>query len=358
LIRGILTVEPETRITAFISAVAPDDLFTAPWSDEVAWVRLPVDPRQGPPWNAALLMRAQWMTIPRLARRRQLDVVHGLANIVPLVSPGVATVVTLLDVTWIHYPRTMERRSTIAMKLVAPLCARMADRVVAISEAAKEDIVKTIRLDAAKVDVVPLGIRLEGTGPALPEAELRTKLGIRSGPIVLSVAQKREHKNLGNLIRAVARLPRDDVQVVLPGSPTPHERELRELAASLGIAERVRFPAWISQPQLEGLYAAASCFVLPSFMEGFGLPILEAMRRGLPVACSNASSLPEVAGDAALYFEPDRPDEIATAIERLLDGGPLVDTLIERGRARCREFTWDRTAAATLASYRRAIARS
>ena len=355
LMRSILTVEPETRITAFVSAVAPADLFADSWSDRINWIRLPVDPRQGPPWNAALLMRAQWGTIPRVARRLRLDVVHGPANIVPIVSPGFAAVVTLLDVTWIHFPKTMERRATIAMKLVAPLCAHRADRVIAISAAAKDDIARTIRIDPAKIDVAPLGIRLDDTIPPLREDEVRRRLGLASGPIVLCVAQKREHKNLGALIRAIAGLARADVQLVLPGTPTPHEQELRRLAADVGIAERVHFPAWMAEPELEGLYAAARCFVLPSFMEGFGLPILEAMRRGVPVACSNASALPEVAGDAALFFDPRSPDQIAAAIALLLDDEALRRTLVERGNARCRLFTWERTASSTLATYRAAI---
>ena len=300
-------------------------------------------------------MRAQWGTIPRLARRRRLDVVHGPANIVPIISPGVATVVTLLDVTWIHFPKTMDRRATLAMKAVAPLCARAADRVIAISEAAKRDIVHTIGLDATKVDVAPLGIRMEETGVGLAEDQLRAQLGIPEGPIVLCVAQKREHKNLSNLIRGVAGVARRDVQLVLPGSPTPHERELRRLAVELGIEDRVHFPGWVSIGQLEGLYSAAACFVLPSFMEGFGLPLLEAMRRGVPVACSNVSSLPEVAGDAALYFDPHRPDEIAGAIERLVGDEAFARLMIERGYERCRLFSWERTATETLASYRRAI---
>jgi glycosyltransferase involved in cell wall biosynthesis len=181
-------------------------------------------------------------------------------------------------------------------------------------------------------------------------------LGLGSARVVLCVAQKREHKNLANLIRAVAALDDNDVKLVLVGSPTPHEAELRELAAELGIADRLALPEWLSDADLEGLYALAACFVLPSLMEGFGLPILEAMRRDVPVACSDVSSLPEVAGDAAELFDPRDPEAIRAAIARILGDPQHAAHLVKRGRERCRQFTWDATARATLDSYRRAIA--
>ena len=136
---------------------------------------------------------------------------------------------------------------------------------------------------------------------------------------MLCVAQKREHKNLANLIRAVAGLE-DDVELVLVGSATPHEAELRALAVELGVADRIRFPGWLSDAQLEGLYRLATVFVLPSLEEGFGLPLLEAMRRGVPVACSNVSSLPEVVGNAAALFDPLDVDDMRAVI-----GGVLAD---------------------------------
>ena len=124
---------------------------------------------------------------------------------------------------------------------------------------------------------------------------------------MLCVAQKREHKNLANLIRAVAALDDDDVKLVLVGSPTPHEVELRGLVVELGIADRARAPRLADRRGARGAVRDRRLFVLPSLEEGFGLPILEAMRRDVPVACSNVSSLPEVAGNAAELFDPHDP---------------------------------------------------
>jgi len=143
--------------------------------------------------------------------------------------------------------------------------------------------------------------------------------------------------------------------LALPGYPTWHEQELRDLAASRGVGGDVRFLGWISGSELEGLWAIARAFVFPSLYEGFGLPVLEAMARGVPVACSDASSLPEVAGDAAILFPASDESAIAHAVERLLEDRAEAERLRYAGRERVRDFTWERTAALTLESYARAL---
>ena len=158
------------------------------------------------------------------------------------------------------------------------------------------------------------------------------------------------------LIDAVAAIPPERRPLlVLPGYPTEHEAELRARVAELGIVDDVRFLDWVSAEALEGLYAHCAAFVFPSLYEGFGLPVLEAMRRGAVVACSDRSSLPEVAGDAALLFDPEDVGEITSAIERLLAGGEAVESLRAAGLARAAEFTWEACARATLGGYDRAL---
>ena len=143
--------------------------------------------------------------------------------------------------------------------------------------------------------------------------------------------------------------------LVLAGYPTEHEAQLRERARALALEDDVRFPGWLSDAEVEGLWAIAEAFVFPSLYEGFGLPVLEAMARGVPVACSNAASLPEVAGDAALLFDPHDEAAIAACLKRLLTDAALADRLRAAGRARSLEFTWQRTARATIDSYLRAL---
>ena len=351
LIRAILAVEPETQLTAFVSRSLPDDVLDEPWAPRVRWVRFGVD-ATGNPWH----FLPELAGIAIAAARRRLDVVHGLAYIAPPVAPRVATVVTILDTIWMQLPETVDWRFRTVMRGLVPAAARGAERVVAISEAAREDLVAHLGIPRDKIDVTLLGIRPEQRAKPTPEHELRQRLGLDGRPVVLCVAAKRAHKNLAGLVRAVAAMGDGGPQLVLPGAPTDHETELRALAEQLQAAERVRFCGWLEESELEGLYALASCFVLPSFTEGFGLPVLEAMSRGVPVVCSDRASLPEVAGDAAILFDPDDVDSLVSGLERVLGDERLAADLVARGRERVGAFTWERTARATLDVYRRALA--
>jgi glycosyltransferase involved in cell wall biosynthesis len=356
LIPAMLESEPQLHLTCFVTAQSPERLTAQDFDGRVAWVTLAGKVVDGPPWNAVTSVVAQWGLEPLLARRRRIDLVHGLANVAPIA--GVPTVVTLLDLIWMHHPGTMSARDALGMRVLGLTSARRADRVIALSEAGRDDILRTVGIAADRIDVTPLGVRERPPGVVTPEAELRARLDLGNGPIVLCVAQKRAHKNLTALVRAVARLEDASVRLVLPGEPTRYEEELRALAAELGVADRVRLPSWVSGEDFEGLFATAGCFVLPSLMEGFGLPVAEAMQRGVPVACSNVSSLPEVVGDAALLFDPYDVAAIVEVIQRLLGDRALAGDLARRGRERVRELTWERTAQLTLETYRRALLRT
>jgi alpha-1,3-rhamnosyl/mannosyltransferase len=160
---------------------------------------------------------------------------------------------------------------------------------------------------------------------------------------------------LPRLIEAFAQLERDPAPVlVLPGYATSHEDELTRRIAELGISDRVRMLGWVNERELEGLYRSARCFVFPTLAEGFGLPVLEAMERGVPVACSNASSLPEVGGEAVRYFDPRDTADIGRAIGELLGDDRLAHDLAAAGLEQARKFSWEKTAQQTVASYRRA----
>jgi glycosyltransferase involved in cell wall biosynthesis len=340
LVPALRTVAPDVELTAFVGNDAPDELLADPRCRGVDWVR----PRARVASKTHLL--AQMAELPVLAWRRRLDVLHSPANVGPLLAPGVARVVTLLDVIWLHQGAAWEEgRRARGFALLSRVCARTADRVVAISNSARHDIVESLGLHAERVDVAPLGVR--------PPA--RVEPGRGRERIVLCVAQKRPYKNLGSLIRALAGLE-EPATLVLVGAPTAHEDELKHLAAELGVAQQVRFPGWVSEAELEELYRCAMCFVLPSLIEGFGLPVLEAMARDVPVACSDRPALPEVVGDAALLFDPDDQRAVTDSVRRLLFDEGLRRTLVERGRQRAAEFTWERTARATLESYRKAVA--
>jgi glycosyltransferase involved in cell wall biosynthesis len=348
---ALLTAEPATEVHVFVSREAPTDLRAEPWAQDVRLTTVPVN-LAGPP----LHVPAEYALLPALAAARRLDVLHSPANTGPAITPTLASVVSVLDLIWLHRPaewevsprvhRTMRRRVNRAV--------RHADRIFAISGAAAEDLVSTLGIPCERIEVTPLGTRAASVAPTA-EAMLRAELDLGDARVVLCVAQKRPYKNLHRLIRALAQLD-SDVVLVLPGSPTPHENELRALAQQLDVASRVRFAGWLSDAQVEGLYALCSLFVLPSLIEGFGLPVIDAMSRGVPVACSNIPTLVEIADGAALTFDPERQEEVTGAIVRLLDDRGLAERLAERGRLRAGAFTWEQTGRTSLAGYRRAIA--
>ncbi len=349
---ALLAAEPETEVHVFISRDAPPALREEPWAAEVRWVTVPVGVA-GPPVHVL----AQFAGLPPLALARRLDVLHSPANTGPVLTPGVASVVSLLDLIWLHRAAEWEASARVQrrMKTIVRYCVRHADRVFAISHAAAEDFVRTLGVPRERIDVTPLGVGAANGSVPVSEAELRSRFRLGTARVVLCVAQKRPYKNLHTLVRALTELE-DDVMLMLPGSPTEYEAELRELASELGVSERVRFPDWLSDEELEGLYALSDAFVLPSLIEGFGLPVLEAMARGVPVACSNVSALPEVVGDAALVFDPKCQEQVTAAVRRLLGDRELAGRLIARGHERVKEFSWRRTGVTSLAGYRNAIA--
>jgi glycosyltransferase involved in cell wall biosynthesis len=353
LVGRMLDLEPGIEITTFVSRDAPRDfLASLEWARDVRWVRLPSG-IGGPPGHVLVEMAAQMGTVAARGARARLDVVHGLANVAPVAGGRFARVVTLLDITWIHQPETLDRRTRIGMRASSLASARAADRVIAISQTSRRDFVETLGLDPGRVDTVPLGVAAPD-GSAARRAPSRAELGLPDGPLVLTIAQLRPHKNLGALVQA---LPELDAQLVVAGSgEDPAERDrLRAAASSAGVADRLHLLGAVPDDRLEALYATADCFALPSLHEGFGLPVLEAMARGLPVACSDRSALAEVAGDAALRFDPTAPAEIAAALRGLLTDAELRASLVERGRERARGFTWEETARGTLRTYRRAL---
>ncbi len=353
LIPALLAAAPAgMRFTAFINreAAAAKD---GPWGELLPAVTVPVNARNRVQW-----VLGEQTLLPPLAMRAGVDLVHSLASTAPLWG-RFRRVVTVHDLIYARFPEAHAGIRDKGMKLLVPQAARRSDRVIADSRSTRDDLVAMLGLRPDRIDVVPLGLGSVRRATPLDEAEVRAHLALGERQVLLSLSAKRPHKNLPALIGALARIPPERRPVlVLPGYPTAHEDELRARARVLDVEADVRFPEWVSHEELEGLWALTRAFVFPSLYEGFGLPVLEAMARGVPVACSNASSLPEVAGDAALLFDPHNEAAIAAAIERLLSEPAEVRRLRARGLQRAREFTWERTARLTLQSYRRALQRA
>ncbi len=350
LLPELMRLAPQVRFSVFCSPGGREYLEREQWSGEVELVTHPLLGRRG------LKAVAELTVLGGIAGRR-VELLHSVAMTAPLRTRAV-NVVTLADVTWIVAPDPGEMGTVRVWRAVVPPVARRADRVIALSQAGAEHIVEHLRVPAQRIDIVPLAAGSDGSAPPTPAQELRARLQLGEGPVILSVSAKKVHKNLARLVQAMAAVAErhPDAMLVLPGNHTAHEDELRELAGRLGIAANVAFPAYVDACDLEGLYALAQCFVFASINEGFGIPILEAMRRGVPVACSRASSLPEVAGDAARYFDPHGVPDIALALNELLEDHALAARLAALGTAREAGFTWEATAQGTLETYARAWA--
>lgn len=349
LIDALAAEAPGVRLTVFVNREAASSGELS-WPRSIRSVTVPVDARSRLQW-----VLGEQTLLPRLAARERVDLLHSLASTAP-VWGQMRRVVTVHDLIYAAYPEAHTRLRSLGMRALVPLAARSSQRVIAISQSTKLDLERLLGTPSEKIDVVPQGLGQSQRSTALPAETTRARFQLGDRQVALSLSAKRPHKNLLALLGALALIPIERRPLlVLPGYPTWHEAELRTRARELNVEADVRFLGWISDEELEGLWAVAAAFVYPSLYEGFGLPVLEAMARGVPVACSNASSLPEVAGDAALLFDPHSEAQIATALERLLDGGGEAQRLRDMGIKRAQAFTWQRTARLTLNSYASAI---
>ena len=351
LVRELVQIVPSMHLTLLSNVRGREVLAAQPWASEVTFRTPPVLSRRG------LRMATELLAVGWLASE-SFDVLHSPALTAPLATRA-ANVVVLADVTWLVSP-TGAADVVLTERMwrsAVPAVARRADRVVAISRAGAAQIRERLNVAHDRIDVIPLGTTTPPHSVPTDPKSLSDRLGLGSGPVVLNVAAKKRHKNQVALVRALPAIRRSqaDAQLVLAGAPGEYEAELRGEVATAGLGDAVTFCDYIDRQDLEGLYALATCFAFPSLNEGFGLPILEAMDRGLPVACSNVSAMPEVAGDAALLFDPENVDDVARSITRLLSEPSLRESLIAAGRRRKRLFTWRATAESTVECWERAI---
>jgi glycosyltransferase involved in cell wall biosynthesis len=308
------------------------------------------------PWTQRLAWTL-W-ALPRELRTRPVDLFHGVTGFE--VPPGRACplVTTVHDLIPLRFPALVPRRHRWAVRALLGSAVRRARRVIAVSETTRAEILARYRLPAEKVVVVPEAAGPEFAPPsAARRAEVRAAYGL-DGPYVLFVGMLEPKKNLGALLEAVARLraarawgPLSLVVAGAAGWGPPLGPRVR----ALGLDGIVRWIGPVADADLPALYGAAEAFAFPSLWEGFGLPALEAMASGTPVLAARRGALPEVTGDAALLAEPE-PAALAEALGTLLADAALRARLREAGLARAVRFSWERTAAETLAVYRAAVA--
>lgn len=292
-----------------------------------------------------------------IAERLRMDVVHDPAGVGPYVLGRrigrFKRVVTIHDAIAFEYPEGYPWLNNFLHRRYHPFILRNTDVIATDSEYARRTLVRFLRLGSDSVRVIPLGVRRD-MHPVNPERARATvtALGIEP-PYVLYVGAFQARKNLPALVdafaRARTRLP--DHRLVLAGPSQWRYPELHHRISEAGLGSAVQVAGYVPEHVLPALYSAASVFVLPSLYEGFGIPVLEALACGTPVVCSSASSLPEVAGDAALLVDPRDPDAMADAIVLAALDGALRARLRVRGLERASMFTWEQTARRYLELY-------
>jgi glycosyltransferase involved in cell wall biosynthesis len=300
-------------------------------------------------WAIPQLLRAHRTSGPSSAVRGPLF--HSTYYLMPY-RPGVPTLLTVYDLIALLHPSTVSLRARLFFRVATRLALAAADRVVTISASARDDLLAHFSVDPERVTPIPLAADPRFTPqPADEIARVRAKYKLPDR-FIFYLGINKPHKNLPGLVEAYSRIPHSAFPIPLFVAGAWDERypEARALAAPLGDA--VRFLGPVDDADLPALHSAATLFAFPSLYEGFGLPVLEAMACGAPVICGNRSSLPEVVGEAAFLVDPTDTEAIAAAIRRVLEDEGLRQKMSEKSLAQAARFSWQRTAAETLAVYR------
>ncbi|HYM56477.1 MAG TPA: glycosyltransferase family 1 protein, partial [Solirubrobacteraceae bacterium] len=301
-----------------------------------------------------LARELRWLPfgLPRAARAAGVEVLHCPGPLGPPRRIGVPTVVTINDVMALHHPAWFTRANVVHARLVVRRLVEAAAIVLTPSQFSRGQISEAWDVAPERIHVTPYGLD-ERFAPGPVDEALLQRLGIRR-PYALTVGKLQPRKNIEAAIRTFDALGADRLALVIAGARGWHDEALLGLVDASAARERIHLTGNVADDDLVGLYRGAACFAFPSRGEGFGFPPLEAMACGTPVVCSDAGSLPEVVGDAALTFDPEDSAALGAALARALEPATAAD-LRARGLARAATFTWKRCAHATIAAYAAAV---
>jgi glycosyltransferase involved in cell wall biosynthesis len=290
--------------------------------------------------------------LARAARAAGADLIHCPAP-APVRSGGLPLAITVHDLLWLRLPQFFTAPVRAYHRLSVP-AVRSAALILTVSHRTREDVIEYLRVAPERVRVAQLGADPRFRPRPVDRDALRERFGIERR-YVLAVATREPRKNLPALLTAFERLVRrvEDCELVLVGGRGWRSAELERTLAAVG--ERVRVCGFVTEDELVSLYCGAACFAFPSFGEGFGLPVLEAMACGTPVVTSDTTSLPEVAGDAGLLIDPHDPEALEDALARILASPELAARMRRDGLARAAQFSWERCARETAAAYQAAL---
>ena len=302
---------------------------------------------------------AEQVELPRLLRKYRIDLLHAPHFLLPLMRPCPA-IVTLHDVIYLACKDDLPSHlGRLYYRAMISMAARSADRVITVSEFSKSDIVRHLNIAPGKIEVIHSGTSHVFQPVADPARldRIRRKYSI-SRDFILYAGIYKLRKNHAGLIAAFHTLRAKGVvaQLVIAGPMDQGELPLQRLARELHIDQDVLFTGLVDDSELAALYSAARVYACPSLYEGFGFTVLEAMSCGAPVVCSWETSLPEVAGDGALYANARNPEEFAQALSRVFSDVELRADLVARGFRNCQRFSWAKAAAQTIEVYEQSAA--
>ena len=285
------------------------------------------------------------------------DVFFTPTHYAPRFSP-VPTAISIMDLSYVHYPQLFRKGDLYQLQNWTSYSAQKARKIFTISKASKDDIIKIYGVPKDKIVITYPGIKFKTQMSKLKTTVQNSKLLERYGierEYVLFVGTLQPRKNIVRLIEAFSRVCHPersegsrDISLIIVGKKGWLYEEILEAPRKFGIENRIKFLDFVPNDDLPALYQNALCFVLPSLYEGFGLPVLEAMKNGCPVITSNVSSLPEAGGDAALYIDPLNVSDITAKIKMVLEDDKLRKEMIEKGKKQVSKFSWEKTAKETL----------
>lgn len=346
LIEALAEIDQSNQYTLYVTKQSAADRFKNRWPNFEVKRTLPHTP----------LVRIP-VILSAALRRHPVDVLHVQYTAPPLAP--CAVVATIHDLSFEHLPETFNRRSRAQLRLTVRRTARNAVQILTLSEFSRHDVIETYGIDPDRVTVTPAAAptHFRPTANGTNLRRIRAAYGI-DREYILALGSIQPRKNLVRLINAYSTLRKElqnlaVPQLVIAGKRGWLEGETMRAAELSAAAHDIRFVGYVADADLPELFSGATCFAYPSYFEGFGLPVLEAMQCGTPVIAGNRTSLPEVAGDAALLVDPFDETDIADALRSVIENPDRRDDLRVKGIERAKQFSWQQTARLTLQAYER-----
>ena len=350
LTAALATVDEANAYRLFVSGAAAGALPPAP-AAHFQWRSTAISPR----WLARIWQRAK-LPLPVELFTGKVDLFHATDFVLPYTLDSTRTLLTVHDLSFVRVPEAASPPLKAYLDAVVPRSVGRADHVLADSSATKDDLIELYKTPADKITVLYSGVdqRFQRVSDRRALESTRAKYGLADSRYVLSVGTVQPRKNYSRVIRALARVRASglDLRYAIAGGKGWLEAEMQHTIASTGMGDYVHLLGFVNDEDLPALYSGSRMLLMPSLYEGFGLPILEAMACGVPVIASNISSLPEVAGDAAILIDPTDTAALGDAMLAVETESTLREQLIQKGYRQAEKFCWRRSAAQLLSVYR------